>query len=74
MLCGLTLVWNLRPTGPGQWEDGKLYDPASGHTYDVKLELTASDALVARVYQGALLVSETKAVSRVQHGMSEGWC
>jgi uncharacterized protein (DUF2147 family) len=74
MVCGLTLLWNLRSTGPGQWEDGKLYDPASGNTYDVKMELTAADALVARVYQGSSMVSETKALSRVQHGTSEGWC
>jgi uncharacterized protein (DUF2147 family) len=73
-LCGLTVIRDLRSTGPNQWDDGRFYYPDSGKTYDVKMELTSSDALVARFYQGTSFVGETKTLSRVLHGTSEGWC
>jgi uncharacterized protein (DUF2147 family) len=73
-LCGLTVIRDLRSTGPNQWDDGRFYYPDSGKTYDVKMELTSSDALVARFYLGTSLVGETKTLSRVLHGTSAGWC
>jgi uncharacterized protein (DUF2147 family) len=73
-LCGLTVIWDLRSTGPNHWDDGRFYYPDSGKTYNIKMELTSSDALVARFYQGISLVGETKTLSRVLHGTSEGWC
>jgi uncharacterized protein (DUF2147 family) len=74
ILCGLTLIWNLHAIGPGQWDDGRFYNPASGNTYDMKMELSPFDALVARFYKGSSLVGETKTLSRILHGTSEGWC
>ena len=73
-LCGLTVISDLRSADPGSWNDGRFYNPDSGQTYNVKLELTPSDALVARFYQGLPLVGETKTLSRVRHGTSDGWC
>lgn len=73
-LCGLNVIWDLRPAGRDQWEGGWFYYPASGKTYNVKMELTASDGMVARFYQGASVVGETKTLRRVQHGTSKGWC
>jgi uncharacterized protein (DUF2147 family) len=73
-LCGLTLIRDLRSTGPNRWDDGWFYYPDSGKTYNIKMELTSSDALVARLYQGTSFVGETKTLSRVRHGTSEGWC
>ena len=73
-LCGLNVIWNLRPTSPDHWEGGRFYNPDSGKTYDVKMELTASNALEARFYQGASFLGETKTLSRIQHGNSKGWC
>ena len=73
-LCGLTVIWGLRSSGPNHWDDGWFYYPASGKTYNIKMELTSSDALVARFYQGTSFVGETKTLSRVLHGTSEGWC
>jgi uncharacterized protein (DUF2147 family) len=73
-LCGLTVMRDLRSTGPNHWDDGWLYNPASGKTYNIKLELTSPDALVARLYVGASFIGETKSLSRVLHGTSEGWC
>jgi len=73
-LCGLTLIWGLHPTGPNHWDYGWFYYPDSGRTYNVKMELAAPDALVARFYKGASFVGETKTLIRVQHGTSKGWC
>jgi uncharacterized protein (DUF2147 family) len=73
-LCGLTVIRGLRSTGPNHWDDGWFYYPDSGQTYNVKMELTSSDALVARFYLGASVLGETKTLSRVLHGTSEGWC
>jgi uncharacterized protein (DUF2147 family) len=73
-LCGMTLIWGLHQSGPNRWDDGWFYHPASGKTYNVKMELTDSDALVARFYRGVSLVGETKTLTRVQHGTSKGWC
>jgi uncharacterized protein (DUF2147 family) len=73
-LCGLNVIWNLRATGPDHWDDGWFYNPVSGKTYNLKMELTASSGLVARFYQGASLMGETKTLSRVPHGTSKGWC
>ena len=73
-LCGLTLIWDLRSTGPNHWDDGWFYYPDTGKTYNIKMELTSADALVARFYQGTSFVGETKTLSRALHGTSEGWC
>jgi uncharacterized protein (DUF2147 family) len=73
-LCGLTVIRDLRSSGPNHWNDGWFYYPDSGKTYNIKVELTSSDALVARFYQGTSLVGETKTLRRVLHGTSEGWC
>ncbi|HZX82446.1 MAG TPA: DUF2147 domain-containing protein [Reyranella sp.] len=73
-LCGLTVIRDLRSSGPNQWNGGWFYYPDSGKTYNIKVELTSSDALVARFYQGTSLVGETKTLKRVLHGTSEGWC
>jgi uncharacterized protein (DUF2147 family) len=73
-LCGVTLLWNLRSTGSNHWDGGSFYNPDSGRTYNVKMELTSSDALVARFYQGTSILGQTKTLSRVRHGTSEGWC
>jgi uncharacterized protein (DUF2147 family) len=73
-LCGLTVIRDLRASGPDHWDDGWFYYPGSGKTYGIKMELTSSDALVARLYLGSSLVGETKILKRVLHGTSEGWC
>jgi uncharacterized protein (DUF2147 family) len=73
-LCGLTVIRDLRANGPNHWGDGWFYYPDSGKTYNVKMELTSSDALSARFYLGTSFVGETKTLRRVVQGTSEGWC
>jgi uncharacterized protein (DUF2147 family) len=72
-LCGLTVLWGLRPAGSDRWEGGWFYNPEDGETYNVSAELR-SDLIVARIYSGIRLFGETKTLRRVPHGTSEGWC
>jgi len=73
-ICGMNVISNLRSTGPDHWDGGRFYNPDSGKTHDVKINLTASDALEARFYEGSSILGETKTLSRVPHGTSTGWC
>jgi uncharacterized protein (DUF2147 family) len=58
--CGLTVIRDLRSSGSNHWNDGWFYYPDSGKIYKIKMELTSSDALVARFYQGTSFIGETK--------------
>ena len=73
-LCGLTVLWGLRPVGADRWRDGWFYNPDDGVTYRVKAQLKSADVLVARVYVGVPLLGKTKTLVRVTHDTSEGWC
>jgi uncharacterized protein (DUF2147 family) len=73
-LCGLTMLWGLRASGPDRWEGGRFYNPEDGKTYDVSAHLKSADMLVARIYLGMPALGKTKVLHRVTHGTSEGWC
>jgi uncharacterized protein (DUF2147 family) len=73
-LCGMVVLWDLRPDGPGRWTGGWLYDPENGHTYHVNAHLQSPDTFVARIYEGVPLLGETKSLHRIQPHSSPGWC
>ncbi len=73
-LCGLTILWGLRSTGPDRWTDGWFYNPDDGRTYSISAQMVSPDLITARVYVGLPLFGETKTLRRVAHGTSEGWC
>lgn len=73
-LCGVTMLWGLRPDGPNRWRDGWFYNPDDGKTYRVSAQLKSDDVLVARIYVGIPLFGTTKTLVRVPQGFSEGWC
>jgi uncharacterized protein (DUF2147 family) len=73
-LCGLTMIWGLRPDGPNHWRDGWFYNPHDGTTYRASAQLQSADVITARLYLGIPLFGQTKTLVRVPHGVSEGWC
>jgi uncharacterized protein (DUF2147 family) len=73
-LCGLTILWGLRSTGPDRWADGWFYNPDDGRTYSISAKLESPDVIAARIYVGFPLFGETKTLLRVVHGTSGGWC
>jgi len=73
-LCGLTILWGLRPTGSNHWVDGWFYNPDDGKAYNVTAQLKSDDVIVARIFRGVPLFGRTKTLSRVSHDTTEGWC
>ena len=72
-LCGVTMLWNLRPDGPDRWRDGWFYNPHDGKTYRVSAQLRTDDVLIARIYVGVPLFGKTKTLARIPQETSEGW-
>jgi uncharacterized protein (DUF2147 family) len=73
-LCGLTIFWGVRPSGPDRWTGGWFYNPDDGNTYNISAELRSADTIEAHIYQGLPDFGKTKTLHRVPHGTSSGWC
>lgn len=73
-MCGPTIIWNLQADGPNRWEDGWLYNPDDGETYNVAVERKTSGAMEARIYAGLPVLGTTKSLHQVPTGTSAGWC
>lgn len=48
-----------------EWEDGTIYDPNSGNTYDCYMELISGNKLKIRGYIGVSLIGRTSYWTRV---------
>lgn len=44
-LVGIQILSDMKPTGPGAWGDGKVYELNSGKTYDAKMSLNPDGTL-----------------------------
>jgi Uncharacterized protein conserved in bacteria (DUF2147) len=73
-LCGLTVLWGLRPAGPNRWTGGSLYNPDDGHVYGVNAHLVSTDEFRAHIYRGIPLFGRTRTLVRIGRGSGEGWC
>lgn len=49
-LLGMKLVSRLAYQGKGVWDDGKIYDPNSGRTFEARIQLTGPNAAIVRGY------------------------
>ena len=68
---GLKIVWGLKPSGDGEtWEDGQVYDPESGKTYNAKVSLEEPDTLELRGYVGVPLFGRTSTWTRADQARS----
>ena len=65
MVEGLEILRGLRRSEDGTWVDGRIYDPASGYTYDCRLALAGDDRLRLRGYVGVPLIGRTTTWTRV---------
>lgn len=50
----------------GVWEDGTIYDPANGSTYNCKIELTDENTIEIRGYIGTPVFGRTDVWTRMQ--------
>jgi uncharacterized protein (DUF2147 family) len=64
--CGLLMMGSLKPTGSSgtKWEDGWVYDPESGHTYNAQMQLDGPNTLNLRGYMGISLLGRTQTWTR----------
>lgn len=73
-MCGRTIIWNLRPSGDANWDDGWFYDPEDDKTYNVEAHQESPDLITARVYLGMPFLGRTETLRRVSLGELDGRC
>jgi len=63
-LVGLTILNNFEWGGSNVWENGRIYDPKDGKTYDCKMTLKNPNTLEVRGYVGFSLFGRTETWTR----------
>ncbi|MCF8308758.1 MAG: DUF2147 domain-containing protein [Bacteroidales bacterium] len=63
---GLVFMKDFVYDGDGEWEDGEIYDPKSGKTYDCYIEMKSPDKLKVRGYIGISLLGRTQYWTRAE--------
>jgi uncharacterized protein (DUF2147 family) len=66
-LCGLPVLGNFTPAldMPGKWENGWIYDPETGKTYQSEIKLEGSDRLNLRGFVIMSLFGRSENLTRV---------
>lgn len=65
-LLGYSLLRELAYIGDNKWENGTIYDPENGSTYNCKMELTDSNTLDVRGFIGVAMFGRTDTWKRLQ--------
>jgi len=65
-LKGLVFMKDFVFEKEGLWEDGEIYDPKSGKTYDCYLKLESPDKLKVRGYIGISIIGRTSYWTRAE--------
>lgn len=58
-VCGLQVIGGVKPQGDGNWDEGWIYDPKVGKSYDVAIALEKKDRLSVTGYKGVKFLSKT---------------
>ncbi|HEY6923622.1 MAG TPA: DUF2147 domain-containing protein [Steroidobacteraceae bacterium] len=64
LLLGQIILQDLTLKSPGHWSGGTIYDPGSGHTYRLNVELLDADHLKLRGFIGISLFGRTQVWER----------
>lgn len=67
-LMGLTVVQGLRRVDARTWEDGKVYNPNDGRSYDLTISIENDRTARVRAYLGVPLLGQTQIWTRVDQG------
>lgn len=65
-ICGLQIIGGLKRQSDGSWDNGWIYDPEQGESFDVELRLRGPDQLQVKGYKGLKFLSETHQWKRAQ--------
>ncbi len=58
-ICGLQILGEVKPQPDGSWDNGWIYDPEQGSSFDVELRLRNPETLQVKGYMGVKFLSET---------------
>lgn len=58
-ILGLVNAWGFVYKGENTWDDGNIYDPKNGSTYDCTIKLKSTNILNVRGYIGVSLIGRT---------------
>ena len=58
-ICGLQVLGNLERQSDGGWDNGWVYDPKEGKSYDAAVALEGRSKLLMTGYKGIKLLSKT---------------
>ncbi len=58
-ICGLQVVGDAQKLSDGTWDQGWIYDPKTGASYNVALSLQGPDQLKVTGYKGIKLLSKS---------------
>lgn len=58
-ICGLQIIGQLQVQRDGSWDNGWIYDPEQGESFDVEIRLRSPDKLQVKGYKGLKFLSET---------------
>lgn len=68
-ICGLPVIGNLVRIGREDYDNGWIYDPKEGKSYDVEIKLKTRDRLEVTGYLGTKLLSESFEWVRAPQGL-----
>jgi uncharacterized protein (DUF2147 family) len=74
LMCGMTVLEDLRPAGSDNWDLGRFYDPRDGGRYSVAMRLISRNVIVARIYIGSRANGQSQTLLRVLPLRTVGWC
>lgn len=69
--CGLQLIGELQRSEKGIWDDGWIYNPRSGETYSVEIELLSESDLKVRGYLGLPLLGRSQVWTRAPADLTD---
>ncbi|MEO1794758.1 MAG: DUF2147 domain-containing protein [Pseudomonadota bacterium] len=58
-ICGLQVIGRVAPVGSNAWDNGWIYDPKTGKSYDVAITLKSRNRLEVTGYLGVKFLSRT---------------
>jgi len=58
-ICGLQIIGDVKPQPNGSWDNGWIYDPEQGSSFDLELRLRNPETLQVKGYMGVKFLSET---------------
>lgn len=58
-ICGLQIIGALKQQRDGSWDEGWIYDPEKGSSFDVELRMRSPEQLQVKGYLGVKFLNET---------------